>query len=68
MGGQMKSGITVCNQVKSRMPTIKHSTKSKCTRCNKDVWVSPGTRISIEKQLYPEIIVCVHCALKELNE
>lgn len=74
MGGEnMKDNhedaITVCLRVsKGRLPPIELSFKNTCSKCGKDVWVSPATKQSIESGLYPDVIVCVNCALKMIEK
>lgn len=56
--------ITVCMRATRELPPIELSYKDVCSKCGHYVWISPGTKKSIEIGLYPETIVCVICAEK----
>lgn len=42
--------------------------KKKCIQCKKQVWISKGTVISVEKGLYPNVYACIDCISKELKQ
>ncbi|MBI4174464.1 MAG: hypothetical protein HY517_02365 [Candidatus Aenigmarchaeota archaeon] len=63
----MEDAITVCLRVREgKLPPVELSTRDVCSKCSKQVWISPATRQSIEMGLYPDVIVCVNCAMKLL--
>jgi hypothetical protein len=57
--------LTVCRRVEKQHEIFEGSTKGNCVSCKKEVWISPGTRLSVEMGLYPDNYACEECVTKE---
>lgn len=57
-----EDAVTVAIPANRGAIVVEGSERRECSECGTDVWVSPATRVSIDRGVYPDTIVCVPCA------
>jgi hypothetical protein len=60
--------IVLCNRVEDGPSGVYGSAKEECCECQKQIWLSPGTRLTIEKAGKPYYLVCIACGEKRMRE
>lgn len=60
-----QEAITLTMRVENAAAVAPGSEKDTCGDCGEDVWISPATRVEIDRGAYPEAIRCLTCAIEE---
>lgn len=60
--------VTVTVPVDEMTAPVPGSNKRECIECGADCWVSPATQSEIDRGLYPDVILCVPCAMEGSDE
>jgi hypothetical protein len=60
--------VVLCSLVEDGPSGVYGSTKEECSSCHKKVWLSPGTRTTVERAGPTYKLLCLPCGVKRLEE
>ena len=60
--------VVLCNRVEDGPSSVPGSTKEVCCQCLRQVWLSPATRATVEREEKDYKILCLYCGEKRLRE
>jgi DNA-directed RNA polymerase subunit RPC12/RpoP len=60
--------VVLCCRCEDGPTLVYGSTKEKCADCGKEVWLSPGTRKTLEKAGPEYKILCIACGDRRIKE
>ncbi len=60
--------VVLCSLVEDGPSSVYGSTKEECCECHKQVWLSPATRDTVEKESKDFKILCLPCGERRLRE
>jgi len=59
---ELPEAVTLCMRCATMPAPVEGSERRECVGCGAEVWVSPASRQSIERNEYPAVFACMQCA------
>jgi hypothetical protein len=60
--------VVLCSRVEDGPSSVPSSSKEVCCQCLRQVWLSPATRATVEREAQDYKILCLVCGEKRLRE
>jgi hypothetical protein len=60
--------VVLCSLVEDGPSSVSGSTKETCYQCQKQVWLSPATRRTVERESKDYKVLCIPCGQQRLRD